>query len=106
MYWPGISRDMEKFVEECNTCKSNVEIMNKHETIQQYDRAKSPWAKIGMDLCQIGDRTLLVVTDYYSNFLSVEKVENTNCKGIINILLKIFLYMGFPRKLLATMVTI
>ena len=78
--------------------------MNKHETIQQYDRSKSPWVKIGMDLFQIGDITLLVVIDYYSNFLSVEKFENKNCKGILKILLKMCLYMGFPRKLLATSV--
>ena len=50
MYWPGISRDMEKFVEECKICKQNVEITNKHETLQQHDRAKSPWAKLGMYL--------------------------------------------------------
>ena len=52
MYWPGISRNMEKFVEEYKICKQNVEITNKLETLQQHDRAKSPWAKIGMDLCK------------------------------------------------------
>ena len=101
MYWPVISRGMEKFVEECKICKQHVEITNKHETLQQHDRAKSPWAKIGMDLCQIGDRTSLVVTDYYSNFLSVEKVDNTNCKGIIKILLKMFAIHGIPQEIVS-----
>ena len=44
--------------------------MHKRETPHQHDRVK-----IRMDLCQIEDRTLLVVTDYYSNFLSVEKLK-------------------------------
>ena len=101
MYWPGISRDMEKFVEECKIYKQNVEITNKHETLQQHDREKSPWAKIGMDLCQIGDRTLLVLTYYYSNFLSVEKVDNTNIKGIIKILLKMFAIHGIPQEIVS-----
>ena len=78
MYWPGISKDMETFVEECKICKQITEIMHKRETLHQHDRANSLWAKIGMYLCQIEDRTLLVVTDYYLNFVSVEKLEKIN----------------------------
>ena len=92
---------MEKFMEDCKICKQNVEITNKHETLQQHDRVKSPWEKIGMDLFLTGYRTLLVVTYYYSNFLSVEKVENTKCKGIIKILLKMFAIHGIPQEIVS-----
>ena len=90
MYWPGMNKDIEQYIQTCESCIKHTEIQNKRETIIQHKRGDTPWSKIGMDLCQIDDRTLLVVTDYYSNFLSVEKLEKTNCNEVIRILLKMF----------------
>ena len=55
-----------------------------------------------MDFYQIGDSTLLVVTDYYSNFLSVEKlkVEQINCNEVIQILLNMFAIHGIPQEII------
>ena len=41
------------------------------------------------------------MTYYYSNFLSVEKVDNTNSKGIIKILLKMFAIHGIPQEIVS-----
>ena len=41
------------------------------EPILQHEFAARPWSKVGADLCDLQGRTLLVVCDYYSNFIEV-----------------------------------
>ena len=41
-----------------------TEIQNTEGTLIQYIRSETPWSNIGIDLCQISDRTsLLLVTN-------------------------------------------
>ena len=99
MYWPGMNKDIEQYIQTCESCIKHTEIQNKRETFIQHKRGDTPWSKIGMDLYQIYDRTLLVVTDYYSNFISVEKLEITNCNEVIRILLKMFAIHGIQQEI-------
>ena len=47
---------------------------------------KTPWSKIGIDLYQLDNRILIIVIDYYSNFL----LSITTSKEVIKTLLKMF----------------
>ena len=38
--------------------------------------------KIGIDLCELRNRVLLVICDYYSNFIEVERLNNTTTSGV------------------------
>ena len=42
-----------------------------NDPIPQHTFAARPWSKVGADLSELGEHTLLVVTDYYSNFIEL-----------------------------------
>ena len=50
----------------------------------------TPWSKIGIDICFFEGRSLLITSDYYSNFRTVRKINNQNTNEISNLLLGIF----------------
>ena len=70
------------------------------DTLIQYTRGDTPRSEIGMGLCRIDDRTLLVVTDYYLNLLSVEKLKKPNCNEVIKILLKMYAIQGITQEII------
>ena len=45
------------------------------EPMIQHEFAARPWAKVGADLCDDAGRILLVVCDYYSNYIEVEHLH-------------------------------
>ena len=49
-----------------------------------------PWSKLGADLCDFYGRTLLVVCDYYSNFIEVENATRANTSGVAKALKAMF----------------
>ena len=81
-YWPGINNDIENYITTCPSCIKHSEIQNKKKPLLQHARGETPWSKIGIDLCQLDNRILIIVIDYYSNFLSVEKLSITTSKEL------------------------
>jgi len=67
---------------------------------QQHTFAARPWSKVGADLCELGERTLLVVTDYYSNFIEVENITRSNGKSICKALMMLFARYSIPDTLM------
>ena len=55
-----------------------------------------PWGKVGADLCDFQGRTLLVVSDYYSNYIEVEKVSNVTTSGVTKALKAMYARYGVP----------
>ena len=51
---------------------------------------------MGIDLCELYGRTLLVVCDYHSNFIEVEKITKANTTGVSKALKVMFSRYGVP----------
>ena len=51
---------------------------------------------MGADLCDFQGRTLLVVSDYYSNYIEVEKVSNVTTSGVTKALKAMYARYGVP----------
>ena len=66
------------------------------EPLQQHEFAACPWTKISADLCQLPGRTLLVVCDYYSNFLRVDRIHKVNTAGVTKAQRPVFARFGIP----------
>ena len=56
--------------------------------------AARPWSKVGADLCDLRGRTLLVVSDYYSNYIEVENISKANTAGVTKALKAMFARYG------------
>ena len=54
-----------------------------------------------MDLCELTNRQLSVVTDYYSSFISVAKLTTTSTQETNEQLLKLFSIHGLPQQIVS-----
>ena len=100
MYWPRMSTQLKDYVSKCDVCMAHRPQQSK-EPIQQHEFAARPWSKVGADLCELKGRTLLVVSDYYSNYIEVENISKPNTLGITKALMIMFTRYGVPDTLVS-----
>ena len=70
LYWPRMTTQVKDYISKCEVCLSHRSAPPR-KPLRQHDFVARPWSKIGADLCQIDGRALLVVCDYFSNFIEV-----------------------------------
>ena len=67
----------------------------------QHEIGETPWEKLGIDLCEIDGRQLLVVTDYYSSYISVARLKKTSTTETNQQLMNLFAIHGIPQKIVS-----
>ena len=55
-----------------------------------------PWSKIGADICELRQCTLLIVYDYYSNYIEVENLPKTTTRAVTKALKNMYARYGVP----------
>ena len=95
MFWPCMATELKEYISKCDVCMAHRTSPSK-EPIQQHEFAARPWSKVGADLCDFQGRTLLVVSDYYSNFVEVENVNKANTSGVTKALKAMYARYGVP----------
>ncbi|KAF7659393.1 hypothetical protein LDENG_00298800, partial [Lucifuga dentata] len=94
VWWPGLSTQLQKLVEECDTCAK--ERQNHRETLLPTDFPDRLWEKIGTDLFEWDNNQYLVVVDYFSRYIEVAKLTSTTAAVVIEHLKSIFARHGIP----------
>ena len=91
-----MNADLKEYIHLlCDICLSHQAVPGK-ESLLQHEIPERPWARIGMDLCELKGCTLLVVCDYYSNFIEVEKIHTTTTQGVSKVLKCLLSRYGVP----------
>ena len=62
----------------------------------QHEFVGRSWYKVSVDLCQLRGRKLLVIADYFSNFIEVERIYLVTTSGITKALKPMFTRYGVP----------
>ena len=96
IFWPGMSKNTKVRISTCEICLSLADNQMK-EPIIHHDIGETPWSKIGADLCELHGRMLLIVTDYYSNFISVKRLNSTTTTAVSKQLMNLFSIHGIPK---------
>ena len=97
VWWPGIDRDVEKFVKSCKPCLL-MSASNKPEPLQPTPLPDRPWQHLGIDLCgpfSSGEH-LLVAVDYYSRWFEIRILNTINSQKVIKCLDNWFTCHGLP----------
>ena len=101
LYWPGSNNEFKDWMTHCDICMKHRDAQQK-EPLLPHEIINRPWAKLGVDICQLDDgRQLLVVTDYYSNYPEVDRLSTTTSKAIIRSLSIMFARFGVPDELIS-----
>ena len=76
VWWPGINTDIEKLVNSCGICSKS---QNDHaETMISGDFPSRPWEKSGSDLFYCNGQNYLLVVDFFSRFIEIDRLSSTS----------------------------
>ena len=94
LYWPRMTTELKEYIAKCDVCMAHRSEQSK-EPIQQHEFAARPWSKVAADLCDLDKRTLLVISDYYSNYIEVVRVASVTSRSIIKELKVVFADLAY-----------
>lgn len=104
-YWPKMGREIENYVRQCMTCLMSKARngVKRQGLMGKYKFANAPFQMISMDFVGPLPRTtqqntvILVVTDWYTKFVSLFPFRDAKAKKVVDALEKhIFLQYGVP----------
>ncbi|KAL1262289.1 hypothetical protein QQF64_007554 [Cirrhinus molitorella] len=95
MFWPGMSTQITDLISKCPVCNT-FKRQNCKEPMLGHDIPHWPWQKVGSDLFEFDSEQYIVLVDYYSNFIEVDKVKNIKSPTIIQICKQHFARYGIP----------
>ena len=95
MYWPSMNADIRHHIAQCETCRS-FENRQAKETLRSHPPTDRPWEKISADLFTLNGKEYLVVSDYFSNFIEINYLEDTKSLTVIRKLKGHFARYGIP----------
>ena len=82
LYWPRMATELREYVSKCDVFLSHRAEQTK-EPLLQHDVTDRPWSKVAADLCELDNRTPLVIVDYYSNFVEVARLSSVTSRSVI-----------------------
>ena len=85
VWWPGASKAVEEFVKLCPTCMKTTP--PPVEPLLQPELPSHPWERVAADL---------LVVDYYSRYMEIQKLTSTSSASVIATLKAIFSRHGIP----------
>ena len=95
IFWPRMAAELKAYISKCDVCMAHRASTPK-ETLMPHEFLPRPWSKVGADICELQGRMLLVVCDYFSNYIEVEKLQTTTTKAVVKALMTLYARYGVP----------
>lgn len=100
VWWPRILQEIEDLIRRCDFCNSH-RAANPNETLKPTTLPDRPWQKLGTDILKLEGEYYLVVTDYFSRYLEIARLNPLTSKTIIGKLREIFARWGIPEEIVS-----
>ena len=100
MFWPGITSDISKVVQQCEICLEH-RCSNPKEPLVSHEVPEYPWQNCATDVFTLDGEDYLLIVDYYSHYFEVEKLSNTKTISVIKKMKCWFSRHGIPMKLVS-----
>ncbi|CAK1587306.1 unnamed protein product [Parnassius mnemosyne] len=95
MYWPNLNSQIEDMISHCQAYLTHRNENSKQPLIP-HEVPHRAWSKVGIDIFHFNNKSYLLVVDYFSKFIEVEKLYNLTSECVINKLKIIFSRQGIP----------
>ena len=94
VWWPGISREIEDLVKSCPVCQKNTPPAR--EPLLQSSLPDYPWERVATDLFELNGTTYMLLVDYYSRYIEVQKLPSVTSASVITAMKAVFSHHGIP----------
>ena len=95
MWWPGINQQIEKTVGTCEHCQIHHDVQHA-EPLMTCALPERPWQRISADLLTHKTQCYMAVSDEYSRWLEIVKMNTMTSSAVITEFKKLFACWGFP----------
>ncbi|UYV70147.1 hypothetical protein LAZ67_7001968, partial [Cordylochernes scorpioides] len=107
-FWPGLLRDIRKYVAHCKECQRKKQSTQKPPgLLKAIPPATSPFQRVGMDLLgrfpksDTGNKWIIVCTDYLTRFAVTKALPTGEAKEAAKFLMEdVILKHGAPREII------
>lgn len=98
VWWPGMSKSVETWVESCRTCTLNGR-KEPPTPMKRADLPEAPWDLVAVDFCgpyaMYGGIYVLGMVDYYTRYMIATPVASTDFASTRRVLSQIFDVFGY-----------
>ena len=95
IWWPGISRDIKRFIDSCDTCPRNRPTQ-REQPRRPVELPGRPWENVPMDIFHCKRNYYLVITDYYSRWIEIKQLTSLMSDCVISRVKTVFTTHGIP----------
>ncbi|KAA0202914.1 hypothetical protein HAZT_HAZT001096, partial [Hyalella azteca] len=95
VWWPNVAKDLTNFIERCVFCQIHRR-KNHKEPIRASLLPERPWQKVGLDLFHLGNRTYLIIVDYFSRWFETVQLHHADSTAVVDGLKSVFAAYGIP----------
>ena len=99
VWWLGVTKALESFIKTCTVCQKTFP--QRKEPLMSSPLPNHPWEKLATDLFELNGSTYIVLVDYYSRFVEVQKLTSTTSANVIAFLKPMFCRYGIPATLIS-----
>ncbi len=100
IFWPGMNSQIEDTIRRCEVC---LKYRNKQpkEPMTAHDVPNGPWKKVASDIFELYSQYYIVLVDYYSNFIEVERLDSLSTSSVIKFLKRNIARYGLMEELVS-----
>lgn len=100
VFWPCINNEIEQVVSNCRVCQENS-TNNQKEPLISHDIPNQPFKKVACDILEHKAKNYLALSDFYSKWIELIKLNRKTAEEINKQLLRIFTTFGYPHIIVA-----
>ena len=95
LYWPGMSAEIENLIRNCAKC---ADLQNRLPKLplMPTETPELPFEVVGSDLFEFEDKQYVLLVDYYSKYIEVDKLKDQRSRTTIETLKAQFSRHGIP----------
>ena len=101
VFWPGIDKDIEQLVKQCNGCQKQQNEPTK-AFLHPWEWPTSPWERVHVDfLGPFMNRMFFIMIDAHSKWPEVFMMKSTTTEKTINVIRSVFSRNGLCKQLVS-----
>ena len=99
LWWLGVTQDLERFIKDCPTCQQTLP--PQREPLIATPLPDYLWEKLATYLFHHNSSNYILLVEYYSRYVEVQKLTKTTTIGVISFLKAMFACHGIPMMLIS-----